>query len=175
MRKYVVLSLLSGILVCFAWAQSNPATKTLSVWHIYGRQFTTVRSSSPIPVAPPQETIAVFTPTEPIVIRRVEAISLIGPKELRGGIGTQTPAPNVPCPLPFSIVVSDGKVSQPIPISNTFIARGSTQTYTDSGAMNLPFASGSKITVAVVPPQPGISQPDCAVYDLNINVQYVTE
>ncbi len=77
-----------------------------------------------------------------------------------------------PCPAQFLIVITNGTVTQSIPISNKFLGDGLSQTYTDSGPLNLQFPAGKRVTVSVVPPDPGVPAISCGLYDLNISVQY---
>ena len=144
----------------------------LSTWTVYGRQFTTALSSSPIKQIPAPQTIAVLTPSNPIVVRRIEAFSMVGPRQSSVTQGLQLVSPAKPCPLPFFIVITDGTVTQSIPMSGTFLSKGSLETYTDSGDLRLRFSPGNRISLAVLPPDLEPPAPSCGAYDVTINVQY---
>jgi len=144
----------------------------LSAWTVYGRQFTTALSSSPIKQVPTPQTIAVLTPTNPIVVRRIEAFSMVGPRQSSVTQGLQLVSQAKPCPLPFFIVITNGTVTQAIPMSSTFLSKGSFETYTDSGELRLRFSPGNRISLAVLPPDIEPPAPSCGAYDVTINVQY---
>ena len=85
--------------------------KALSVWSIHTRDVITLRAAQNDP-------IAVLTPTRPIVVRRIEALSLRGPVS-----PTTSPEP-IPCPMPFSLEITKGTATKTVRISNTFLKKG---------------------------------------------------
>jgi hypothetical protein len=133
--------------------------KALSVWSIHTRDVITLRAAQNDP-------IAVLTPTRPIVVRRIEALSLRGPVS-----PTTSPEP-IPCPMPFSLEITKGTATKTVRISNTFLKKGSEQTYTDSGSLSMPFASGDRIAVALIVPAAGFPPTLCVLNGLNISIQF---
>ncbi len=113
-----------------------------------------------------------LTPTRPITIRRVEALSLRGPL-LEGGTGLLSGDP-IPCPVSYTLHITNGLITQNIPLSNVFIQRQSEQTYTDSGLVSWPFSAGNRITVSVVPPKEQFPPVRCGLVGLRVTVQYET-
>jgi len=133
--------------------------KAPSVWNIHTRDVTTLR-------APQSDPIAVLTPTQPIVVRRIEALSIRGP------VSATASAEPTACPLPFSLDITNGSETKSVPISTAFLKKGSGQTYTDTGSLNLPFAAGSRIAVALVVPAAGFPPTSCVLNGLNISIQF---
>jgi len=50
--------------------------------------------------------------------------------------------------------------------------KGSEQTYTDSGSLSMPFASGDRIAVALIVPAAGFPPTLCVLNGLNISIQF---
>jgi len=140
----------------------------LSVWNIHTFEMG----------YPPNERRSIYifgvlTPEKPITIRRVEAISGSGPRSDPPLHGTQSPPPEpVPCHATYLIEITNGVVTRDIPISNVFIEKKSSQTYTDSGPLQLSFAGQSRITVSVIAPKPGFPPAYCSLSGLDISIQY---
>ncbi len=144
--------------------QSN----ALSVWNIH-----TFEMGYPPTEQRTTYIFGVLTPEKPITIRRVEAISGSGPRYSPPLHGVQNPPPEpVPCPARYFIEITNGVVTQNIPISNVFIEKKSSQTFTDSGPLNLSFAPQSRITVSVIAPKPGFPPVYCSLSGLDISIQY---
>jgi hypothetical protein len=79
----------------------------------------------------------------------------------------------VPCPVQYTIELTNGITTQQIPISNVFLNKETSQTYTDSGALSLLFIGGNRITAALLPPQkPQFPPVSCLIEGLNITIQY---
>jgi hypothetical protein len=139
---------------------SSNEHKALSVWNIHTRDAITLRAAQSDP-------IAVLTPTQPIVVRRIEALSMRGP------VSTTVTSPEpIPCPVPFSLEITNGRATKTVPISTAFLKKGSQQTYTDSGLLSLPFAPGDRIAVALVVPAAGFPPTSCVLNGLNISIQF---
>lgn len=143
-------------------------SKTLLVWNVHafemGYQPTEQRTTY---------ILGVLTPEKPITIRRVEAISNSGPKDDPPRHGFQAPPVEpVPCRAQYSIEITNGVVTHNIPISNIFIQKKSSQTFTDSGPLKLFFAPQSRITVSVIAPKPQFPPVYCGLSGLNISIQY---
>jgi len=111
--------------------------------------------------------VGVLTTPKPIVVQRIEAISNRGPVE----IGRNTAEP-VPCPLRYALEITNGMTTQAVPISNVFVNKRSSQTYTDSGGLNLSFRAGDRISLSLVLPQQSFPPVNCALNGLNVTVQY---
>jgi hypothetical protein len=139
---------------------SSAEPPALSVWNIHTRDVITARDVQNNP-------IAVFTPTKPIIVRRVEALSMRGPVIA----AVSSPEPTQ-CPLKFSLEITNGTVSQTVPISSVFLKKGSEQTYTDSGSLSVPFSDGSRIAVVLVVPATGFPPTSCVINGLNISIQF---
>lgn len=148
-------------LISQAIAQANSHdVRAVSVWSIHSPEVVVARR----PVYP----IGVFTPPGPIVIRRLEALSNRGP--MKGMFSNGEP---IPCPVQYMIELTDGITKEQIPISNTFLSKDTSQTYTDSGAISLLFTGGNRITVSLLPPQkPQFPPVSCSIEGLNITIQY---
>jgi hypothetical protein len=112
--------------------------------------------------------VGVLTPIKPIVIHRIEALSSRGPVDISRG---QTVEP-IPCPLRYALEITNGMMTQSVPISNVFISKGSSQTYTDSGRLNLSFRAEDRISLSLILPQQPFPPVNCALNGLNITVQY---
>jgi hypothetical protein len=91
---------------------SSVAHTALSVWNIHTRDVITSRAVQNDP-------IAVLTPAGPIVVRRLEALSIRGPVSAT----IRTPEPTQ-CPLTFFLEITNGSVSQTVPISTAFLRKG---------------------------------------------------
>lgn len=148
--------------------------KLVSTWTAYGRQFSTILYSGPIKQTPSAQTISVLTPAVPIMVRRIEAFSMLGPMQSSVTQGLQEVSPTKPCPKQFFIIITNGTVTQAIPMSGAFLSKAF-ETYTDSGDLHLPFPAGTRITLSILPPDIQPPAPPCAASDVTINVQYETE
>jgi hypothetical protein len=163
---------LAGILFCgfsVATAQTTShESKPISVWNVHLFEMgypPTEQGTSYI--------LGVLTPEEPITIRRVEAISNTGPKDATPLHGLQAGPPDpVPCRAQYTFEITNGLMTQSIPISNSFIEKHSSQTFTDSGPLKLSFASQSRITISVIPPKPQFPPVYCGLSGLKISIQY---
>ena len=144
-----------------AGAQNKPANPApVSIWSVHSPDIVVARRT----VYP----LAALTPPRPLVIRRLEAISNRGP--LNGLFANGEP---VPCPVQYVIEISNGVTSQQIPISNVFLNKETSQTYTDSGPLALAMASEKRITVTLLPPPKQQYPPvSCSIEGLNITIQY---
>lgn len=155
-------------------AQTSANTKKmLSTWTAYGRQFSTILYSGPVKQTPSAQTISVLTPAVPITVRRIEAFSMVGPRQSSVTQGLQEVSPTKPCPKQFFIIITNGAVTQSIPMSGTFLNKAY-ETYTDSGDLHLSFPEGSRIMLSVLPPDIQPPAPPCGASDVTINVQYET-
>ena len=152
----VILSLTSQ-----AIAQTNSeSAHTVSTWSVHSPDIVVARRT----VYP----LGVFTPPGPIVIRRLEALSNRGPMN-----GMRSNGEPVPCPVQYSIELTNGVTTQQIPISNVFLSKETSQTYTDSGSLSLLFAGKNRITATLLPPQkPSFPPVSCLIEGLNITIQY---
>ena len=159
MKIACTAALLLAVCATISAQQNSIEHKPLSVWNIHTRDVSTVQ--------PGQAPIAVMTPAEPIMVRRVEAISMRGPIDLT--VRTLEPKP---CPLTFNLEITNGLVKQLIPISNLFIKKDSQQTYTDSGPMNLMFEAGNRVTVTLIVPKAGFPPTSCPINGMNISIQF---
>lgn len=156
-----VLSALALLLSSSAFAQNGSTdTSTPAVWSVPVGLFSTK-------IQPAQYPKAVFTPMTPVTVRRVEALSELGPR-LYTGLNLDLK----PCPVEFSLELSNGTVRQLVPISNKFIAKDSGQTYTDSGPLNVVFPAGSPITLSIVVPPAKFPATPCTCSGLTVSVQY---
>jgi len=155
----VVLSLLALSVGATVAQDSANNHKALSVWNIHTRDVITLRAAQSDP-------IAVLTPTQAIVVRRIEALSIRGPV-----VATASLEPTA-CPLPFSIEITNGSETKSVSISTAFLKKGSVQTYTDSGSLSLPFTAGDRIAVALVVPAAGFPPTSCVLNGLNIGIQF---
>lgn len=164
---YVVTFLCLCTAFITAQTVSNPST-TMSVWNVH-----TFEMGYPPKEQRSNYIFGVLTPEKPITIRRIEAISGSGPRYNPPLHGVQEPpAEPIPCPSQYSIEITNGAVTQTIPISNVFIDKRSSQTFTDSGAVNLSFAAQSRITVSVIAPKPTFPPVYCSLSGLDISIQY---
>jgi len=150
-------------LVCLlpqAFGQANSENpKAFSTWNIHTPD-TIVEGRSPYPVG-------VLTPSKTIVVRRLEALSNKGPSA-----GTLKTGEPLPCPVEYVLELTNGAMTQTIPISNTFLNKKTSQTYTDSGPLNLSFSAGNRITVSMVAPKPQFPAVNCLIMGLDITIQY---
>jgi hypothetical protein len=164
------------LVISAALAAQNKTSeqKPLSTWTVYGRQFTTALSSAPIKRVPAPQTMAVLTPSSSIVVRRIEAFSMLGPRQASLAQGLQLVSPAQPCPKQFFIIITNGAVTQSIPMSDKFLSKASLETYTDSGDLRLSFSAGNRITLSILAPDIEPPAPSCGAYDVTINVQYET-
>ena len=168
--KRILVLVLAFLCMCTAsiTAQTGSHQSTLSVWNVHTFELgypPTEKRSSYI--------FGVLTPEKPITIRRVEAISGSGPRYDPQLHGLQNPpAEPTPCPAQYSIEITNGVVTHTIPVSDVFIDKKSSQTFTDSGPLNLSFGSQSRITVSVIAPKPQFPPVYCSLSGLDISIQY---
>lgn len=161
MRKAAV-SLVVALLCLLpqAIAQTNSENaRGLSTWSIHSPEIVVARRT----VYP----LGVFTPPGAIVVRRLEAFSNRGPMN-----GMRSNGEPIPCPVQYTIELSNGVTAQQVPISNVFLNKDTSQTYTDSGPLNLLFSGGNRITVSLIPPKPQFPPVSCLIEGLNITIQY---
>lgn len=158
MRNSLFLIAILCLLTAVATSQET-ANTALQVWSVPIGSFTSERAGI--------LTKAVFTPVKAIVVRRVEAFGERGPV---GGIGLT--GEFKPCPVQFSLLISNGTRSQVVPISKMFVRPNSSETYTDSGGLNLRFDAGARITLSLVVPKPAFPPAQCTCTGLNVAVQY---
>ena len=162
MRKWMVglvVALLFPIVQVRAQTNSEDA-HAVSTWSIHSPDIVVARRT----VYP----LGVFTPPGAIVIRRLEALSNRGPMN-----GMRSNGEPVPCPVQYTIELTNGITTQQIPISNVFLNKETSQTYTDSGALSLLFIGGNRITAALLPPRkPQFPPVSCLIEGLNITIQY---
>jgi hypothetical protein len=156
----------AGLAVClFVTASScfsqNNATQHIafSVWSIHTPD-TIIENRSPYPVG-------ALTPPKDIVIRRLEAISNRGPS--KGLLPSGEP---IACPVQYALELTDGTFSQTVDISNHFLHEKTSQTYTDSGPLDLRFNAGKRILVSMVAPKPQFPPVSCTIMGLDISIQY---
>lgn len=174
MRTYRCIPIVLFLIALESMAQTNSvSSKVLSTWTSYGRQFSTILYSGPIKQTPSPQTISVLTPSVPITVRRIEAFSMLGPRQSSVTQGLQEISPAKPCPKQFFIIITNGAVTQSIPMSSAFLDKAF-ETYTDSGDLHLPFPAGSRITLSILPPDIQPPAPPCGASDVTINVQYET-
>ncbi len=174
MRMHLCLPIVLFLIALESIAQTNSAqSKVLSTWTAYGRQFSTIPFSGPIKQTPSAQTLSVLTPAVPITVRRIEAFSMLGPRQSSVTQGLQEVSPAKPCPKQFLIIITNGTVTQSVPMSGTFLNKAF-ETYTDSGDLHLPFPAGSRITLSILPPDIQPPAPPCGAYDVTVNVQYET-
>lgn len=163
MRKSVY-SVVTALLclVPHAFGQTASTTqKALSTWNV----------STP-DTGPANGILAgALTPTRPITIRRVEALSLRGP--LLGGTGLLSGDP-LPCPVHYTLQITNGLITQDITVSNILVQPKSEQTYTDSGPVRWAFSANNRITVSVIPPKEQFPSVRCGLVGLRVTVQYET-
>lgn len=158
--KSIVLAVLIAVVAVPSVAQSNNVQQTsFSVWSVHTPDII-VQGRSPYPVG-------VLTPSQTIVVRRVEALSNKGPSMGSGASGEP-----IPCPVQYILELTNGAVTQAIPISNNFLGKKTSQTYTDSGPISMEFSAGSRITVSMVAPKPQFPPVSCLIDGLDISIQY---
>ena len=157
---------IAGLVVCLAvmgsvgFAQNKSAQHTpFSVWSIHTPD-TPIEGRSPYPVG-------ALTPSKNIVIRRLEAISNRGPS--KGSLPSGEP---IPCPVQYVLELTDGSFSQTVDISNRFLHEKTSQTYTDSGPIEIRFGAGKPIWVSMVAPKPQFPPVSCTIMGLDIAIQY---
>ena len=141
--------------------ENNSAVQTppLSVWTIHSPEIL-VEGRSPYPVG-------VLTPMRTIFIKRVEALSNKGP-----ALGTWPSGEPIPCTVQYVLELTNGSVTQTVPISNSFLNKKTSQTYTDSGPINVEFQEGARIAVSMVAPKPQFPPVSCLINGLQITIQY---
>lgn len=158
--KVAILSILIVIVTTSCFAQNNSEHQMpFAIWNVHTPD-TIVESRSPYPVG-------VLTPTQTMVIKRVEALSNRGPN-----MGMLPSGEPIPCTVQYVLELTNGTVTQTIPISNTFLHKKTSQTYTDSGLVNFEFPAGSRITLSMVAPKPQFPPVSCTIMGLDIAVQY---
>jgi len=138
---------------------TSESPSTLSTWSIHTPD-TPVADRSPYPVG-------VLTPSKAIVVRRLEAISNKGPSA-----GARASGEPISCPVQYWLELTNGVVTQTIPISNNFLHKKTSQTYTDSGPLSLSFSPGNRILLSMVAPKPQFPPVSCAIIGLDITIQY---
>jgi hypothetical protein len=155
--------MLVAALLCLlpqAFAQSvAPTQKAFSTWNVHTPD-TVVEGRSPYPVG-------VMTPVRSIVVRRLEALSNKGPT-----VGSLPSGEPIPCPVQYVLELTNGATTQLIPISNSFLSKRTSQTYTDSGPLSLSFSAGNRITVSMIAPKPQFPPVSCFIMGLDITIQY---
>lgn len=165
--KYVVACLCLSTGFITAQTASSPSN-TLSVWNVH-----TFEMGYPPKEQRSAYIFGVLTPEKAITVRRIEAISGSGPRYNPPLHGLQEPpAEPIPCPAQYSIEITNGTVAYAIPVSNVFIEKKSSQTFTDSGSLNLSFGPQSRITVSVIAPKPTYPPVYCSLSGLDISIQY---
>ena len=160
MKKVIgaVFVILVIAIFCLGQSSKNPKS-SLSVWSVHSPDVL-IQGRSPYPVG-------VLTPAKSIVVRRVEALSNRGPS-----MGSTPGGEPIPCPVQYTLELTNGVVTQTVPISNAFVGKKTSQTYTDSGTMNLEFPAGNRITVSMVAPKPQFPPVDCNIMGLDVTIQY---
>ena len=162
--KPIVLSILLIALIIPCVAQNTPSNSVpkappLSLWTVHTPEIM-VEGRSPYPVG-------VLTPMRTILIKRVEALSNKGPS-----LGSWPSGEPIPCPVEYFLELTNGTVTQTVPISNTFLNKKTSQTYTDSGPMNVEFKEGARIAVSLVAPKPQFPPVNCMITGLEVTIQY---
>jgi len=161
MRKASMLvgAVIVGLLAQAVAQTTSENRKPFSTWSIHTPEMNVAQRTVYL--------VGVLTPAKPIVVRRIEAISNRGPVE----ISRNTIEP-VTCPVRYTLEITSGLVTQTVPISNVFLSKGSSQTYTDSGLLNLSFSAGNRVTLSLVFPKAQFPPVTCALSGLNVTVQY---
>lgn len=148
------------LLVGISGAQDKKYAPTgTSIWSVAVPPFTTLSSSA-------TSVKAVLTPSQSIVVTRIEAFSERGPL-LPSGSGNPRQ-----CPTKFALQISNGGTTHVVPISNAFRKDSSAETYSDSGKLNLVFSADAPITLSLVVPEPGFPPAQCTCNGLNVAIQY---
>ena len=162
MRAKLAVAVLSmACLWPFASGQGTHEPAMLFTWSIHSPEVVVAkRALSTYPVG-------VFTPNKSITVRRLEALSNRGPD--RGFLPNGEP---VPCPVQYVLELSNGVATENVPISNVFLNWNTSQTYTDSGPLNVVFEDEKRITVSIVPPKAQFPAVSCGLEGLNITIQY---
>jgi hypothetical protein len=102
-----------------------------------------------------------------IIIKRIEALSNKGPS-----LGSWPNGEPIPCPVQYTLELTNGTVTQNVALSNTFLSKKTSQTYTDSGLLNVEFKAGDRIILSLVAPKPQYPPVSCLIMGLDITVQY---
>lgn len=159
--KLIILATLAVALLapCAAQSNSTPAQTALSVWSVHTPDVI-VEGRSPYPVG-------VLTPMQTIIIKRIEALSNKGPS-----LGSWPNGEPIPCPVQYTLELTNGTVTQNVALSNTFLSKKTSQTYTDSGLLNVEFKAGDRIILSLVAPKPQYPPVSCLIMGLDITVQY---
>jgi|GraSoiStandDraft_43_1057313.scaffolds.fasta_scaffold132566_1 hypothetical protein len=158
--KAAIIGVALGLISVSCFAQNDDAPPTpFSVWSVHTPDVI-VPGRTPYPVG-------VLTPMKRIVVRRMEALSNRGP-----ALGQDSSNQPVPCPVQYGLELTNGTITQTIPISNTFLSKNSSQTYTDSGLLNVEFSAGARIALSMVAPKAQFPAVTCAISGLNISIQY---
>jgi hypothetical protein len=167
MKRILVVAAALLFVLPLATSQTQDRN-TLSTWNVHAFEMG----------YPPTEqrttyVLGVLTPEKPITIRRIEAISNRGPVDSPPRYGLQNGPPEpIQCRAQYTIEITNGIVTQSIPLSNLFIQKNSSQTYTDSGPLKLSFSPQSRIAVSVIAPKPQFPPVYCTLSGLNISIQY---
>ena len=158
--KIAGLAVFLAVIAVGCVAQNNTVPQTaFSIWSVHTPD-TIVEGRSPYPVG-------VLTPSKTIVVRRLEALSNKGPS--MGALPSGEP---ISCPVQYVLELTNGTVTHTIPISNIFLHKKTSQTYTDSGPLNLEFGAGDRITLSMVAPKPQFPPVSCTIIGLDITIQY---
>jgi hypothetical protein len=158
--KLAGLAVILTVMVVGCVAQNNTVPQSpFSIWSVHTPDVI-VEGRSPYPVG-------VLTPSKMIVIRRLEALSNKGPS--MGALPSGEP---IACPVQYVLELTNGTVTQTIPISNSFLHKKTSQTYTDSGPLNLEFNEGNRIVLSMVAPKPQFPPVSCGIVGLDITIQY---
>ena len=158
--KKAALLFLTLILAALVLAQSDSSDHNpFSTWNVY---FPDVLMENRSPY-----TVGAMTPIKPIIVRRIEALSNKGPT--MGALRTGEP---IPCPVQYTLEITNGISTHTVPISNTFVGKMTSQTYTDSGTINVEFSAGNRIAVSLIAPKPQFPPVNCMIAGLNIAIQY---
>ncbi len=159
MKSTVIVVLIVVVAVPCVAQSKNVRQTPFSVWSVHTPDVI-VQGRSPYPVG-------VLTPSKAIVVRRVEALSNRGPS--MGHVPSGEP---IPCQVQYVLELTNGAVTQTIPISNNFLGKKTSQTYTDSGPISLEFSAGSRMTLSMVAPKPQFPPVSCMIEGLDISIQY---
>ncbi|MGE5112406.1 MAG: hypothetical protein ACM3JB_16195 [Acidobacteriaceae bacterium] len=160
--KPTLIAILMIVLVIPCLAQSNSTvqqTPASSVWSVHTPDVM-VEGRSPYPVG-------VLTPMQTILIKRVEALSNKGPS-----LGSWPNGEPIPCPVQYTLELTNGTVTENVPISNAFVGKKTSQTYTDSGPLTIEFKAGDRIVLSLIAPKPQFPPVSCMIMGLDITIQY---
>ncbi len=154
-----VLLMIAIVFPCIAQDNSSAKQTPLSIWSVHTPDVL-VEGRTPYPVG-------VLTPAKTIVIKRVEALSNKGPS-----LGSLPSGEPIPCSVQYTLELTNGTVTQTVPLSNVFLHKKTSQTYTDSGPLNVEFKAGDRIVLSMVAPKPQFPPVSCMIMGLDISVQF---